>query len=146
MAGWIAVDFDATLVKYDGWNGPLDFGEPIMPMIERVKAWLAQGLEVRIFTARVAIPEVTPEYLRSVAEQARAHGQPETFDPVEHVRMWTAAVTEIRAAIEAWCLEHIGQALAITNVKDFGMIELWDDRAVRVRANEGIPCCAHHSS
>lgn len=47
--------------------------------------------------------------------------------------------------IEAWCLEHIGEVLPITCVKDYAMIELWDDRAVRVRANNGEPCCDHHA-
>src|ERR1700754_2061917 len=37
---------------------------------------------------------------------------------------------EVRQAIDAWCIEHFGQTLEVTNVKDFGMYELWDDRAV----------------
>lgn len=45
-----------------------------------------------------------------------------------------AAVTE---AIDAWCQEHIGIILPVTNVKDFGMDELWDDRAVGVQPNTG---------
>lgn len=63
------------------------------------------------------------------------------------IRIFTARVTEtpgrdnstIRRAIEDWCLLHIGQVLPITNIKDFAMIELWDDRAVRVIANTGEP-------
>ncbi len=35
-------------------------------------------------------------------------------------------------------MKHIGKELEITNVKDFGMIELWDDRAVQVIPNTGI--------
>jgi len=41
--------------------------------------------------------------------------------------------------IEEWCRQHIGQVLEVTNVKDFGMIELWDDRAIQVESNTGIP-------
>lgn len=44
-------------------------------------------------------------------------------------------------AVRAWLDKHGMQDLGITNVKDFGMIELWDDRAVRVMTNTGIPCC-----
>ena len=33
---------------------------------------------------------------------------------------------------------HIGVALDVTNVKDFGMVELWDDRAVSVGLNTGM--------
>lgn len=45
----------------------------------------------------------------------------------------------VRAHIERWCLEHIGIVLPVTNVKDYGMIELWDDRAVQVIPNTGEP-------
>jgi hypothetical protein len=37
-----------------------------------------------------------------------------------------------------WCQKHIGQRLEVTCTKDYGMIELWDDRAVQVVANTGI--------
>lgn len=46
-------------------------------------------------------------------------------------------VQAIREMIESWCVEHIGHKLPITNVKDYGMIELWDDRAVQVIPNTG---------
>lgn len=58
--GWIGVDLDGTLANYDGWYGPAHIGEPIEPMVERVKDWLDQGLEVRIFTARASVPEYIP--------------------------------------------------------------------------------------
>jgi hypothetical protein len=44
-----------------------------------------------------------------------------------------------RWQVKAWCKEHIGQELEVTNKKDYGMIELWDDRAVQVRRNTGEP-------
>ena len=44
-----------------------------------------------------------------------------------------------RWRIKAWCKEHLGQDLEVTNKKDYGMIELWDDRAVEVQRNTGIP-------
>lgn len=50
--GWIGVDLDGTLAHYDTWRGPEHIGEPIMPMVERVRRWLAEGQEVRIMTAR----------------------------------------------------------------------------------------------
>lgn len=51
--GWIGVDLDATLAHYTGWKSEDDIGEPIPAMLERVKRWLAEGKDVRIFTARV---------------------------------------------------------------------------------------------
>lgn len=53
MGGWIGVDLDGTLAMYDEWIGPEHIGEPIAPMTERVLAWLGEGRDVRIFTARV---------------------------------------------------------------------------------------------
>jgi hypothetical protein len=104
--GWVGVDLDGTLAFYAGWVGIEHIGAPIPAMVERVQAWLAHGIPVKIFTARVAEPDE--------AERAK-----------------------VIAFIEAWCLEHIGTVLPVTNVKDFGMLELWDDRCVQVEANTG---------
>lgn len=104
MSGWIGVDLDGTLAHYGGWIGPDHIGEPVAPMVERVKNWLREGREVRIFTARA----------------------------------WRAEPADL-AAIEAWCERHIGVRLRVTCEKDYGMIELWDDRAVQVVFNTGEP-------
>ena len=53
---WIGVDLDGTLARYEQYEGPMSIGEPIPEMVDRVKAWLAAGREVRIFTARVSDP------------------------------------------------------------------------------------------
>lgn len=98
MGGWIGVDLDGTLAEYKGWRGPDHIGRPIRRMRLRVVHWLAEGYDVRIFTART-----------------------EASYP----------------AIERWCLKQFGRKLPITNVKDYGMVELWDDRAVQVEANTG---------
>ena len=52
--GWIGVDLDGTLAKDTDWEGPEIIGEPVPAMLARVKQWLADGEEVRIFTARVS--------------------------------------------------------------------------------------------
>ena len=106
--GWIGVDLDATLAFYDEWRGEEHIGEPIPPMAQRVRDWIAAGYEVRIFTARAT---------------KRDDGG------------------DIRAikAIKAWTLKHFGYELEVTNVKDYGLIQLWDDRAVGVIPNEGTP-------
>lgn len=64
-----------------------------------------------------------------------------------HVKIFTARVStpdekerdEVVSAIQAWCQEHVGVILPITCSKDFGMIELWDDRVVQVIPNTGQP-------
>jgi len=120
--GWIAVDLDGTLAEYDGWKGIEHIGAPVEPMVRRVKAWLFEGRDVRIFTARVDGGQVA---LNMGDPNGEAHRD----------------IDMVRYHIEQWCLEHIGTILPITNVKDYGMIELWDDRCVRVITNVGEPCC-----
>lgn len=60
------------------------------------------------------------------------------------VKVFTARISgedghKARVHIRGWCKEHIGHDLAVTNVKDYAMIELWDDRAVQVIPNTGEP-------
>ena len=122
--GWIGVDLDGTLAHYEDWQGELHIGEPIPAMVERIKNWLRCGIEVRIFTARVCMPD-------GVILLGK-----------DGTRM---SVDEIRSAIQDYTELLFGVRLKVTNEKDFGMIELWDDRAIRVRANTGEPCCDDHS-
>lgn len=109
MSGWIGVDLDGTLAEYDGWKGHEHIGAPIMPMVRRVLDWCNAGRNVRIFTARVACGE--------------------SEDPTQS--------EQARVAIVAWCKEHLNRELPVTNKKDYGMIELWDDRCVQVIPNTG---------
>lgn len=57
------------------------------------------------------------------------------------VKIFTARVSEdtgeVAAVIAKWCFDHLGEVLPITCKKDYGMTELWDDRAVQVEANTG---------
>ena len=78
-------------------------------MVERVKEWLNNGITVKIFTARVCSMQSKEEIARQ------------------------------RELIENWCIQYIGQKLEVTNEKDFMMTELWDNRAVGVIENRGIP-------
>lgn len=119
MSGWIGVDFDGTLAHYSGWNNG-ELGEPIKPMQNRVLDWLNSGREVRIMTARVAETGL-PNQVGSIDDSTFANDQ--------------------RSKIEAWCEKHLGRKIQVTAQKDFGMVELWDDRCVRVIANTGLRCC-----
>jgi hypothetical protein len=121
MSGWIGVDLDGTLAEHY-WSKPdgspydeLLIGKPVPKMVARIHAWLAEGWEVRVFTARVG-----------------PHGSAPGF--VENIE-------PIADAIRAWTKEHIGVVLEPTATKDYHMIELWDDRAVRVVMDTGDPCC-----
>ena len=96
--GWIGVDLDGTLAFMDHYRGEDHVGDPIKPMVDKVKGWLDDGRDVRIFTARRPHP-----------------------------------------AIRKWCKEHLGKILPITNRKDPEMEVLYDDRAVGIQRNKGIP-------
>lgn len=115
MTGWYGIDLDGTLAYYSTWDGG-SIGAPIPTMVNRVKAWLAEGREVRIFTARVA-----------------ESGLKNDVGGVDDKKFVKAQ----RELIQAWCELHIGQKLAVTATKDFGMVCLYDDRRVRVETNTG---------
>ena len=108
MKGWIAVDLDGTLAHEDGWKGEDHIGAPIPAMVAFVKALISAGEDVRIFTARVGMwPEGSDDHERN------------------------------RRIVQAWCFEHLGQALEVTAIKDMGMHALYDDRAIQVETNTG---------
>lgn len=118
---WIGIDLDGTLAEDNG-KFP-EIGAPVPAMVLLVKKLLAQGREVRIFTARAAITgrrDVGPEVAKYWP-----HGE-------------LVFVSQQRQAIEAWCEEHLGQALPVTAQKDFDMLHFYDDRAVQVETNTGM--------
>jgi hypothetical protein len=109
--GWIGVDLDGTLAEYDGWKGPTHIGRPVTKMLNRVQRWLTEGREVRIFTARVSHDGTAERMIQA---------------------------QEAMYAIRDWVMQHVGRELAVTCVKDYGMVELWDDRCVQVMPNTGL--------
>jgi hypothetical protein len=104
---WIGVDLDGTLAIEDTWCGIEHIGAPIPRMVERVKALLAEGHDVRIFTARAS-------HKQTEAERA----------------------TAIRC-VEDWCETHLGKRLPVTNEKDHFLKYFFDDRAIAVECNTG---------
>lgn len=102
LNGWTGIDLDGTLAHYDTWKGIDHIGEPVAPMLRKVKQMLAAGAKIRIFTARAATPEAIP-----------------------HIRAWLAK-------------HDLPESLPITNVKDFQMTKLYDDRCVYVFPNQGV--------
>lgn len=111
--GWIGVDFDRTLATREHDGGP-EMGEPVQPMVDRVTKWLKEGRRVKIFTARVS-----------------GYHQPVGVDG-DMMR-----AEEQATRIHDWCIEHFGQPLEITCIKDSYCKEIWDDIAVAVEENTG---------
>lgn len=130
--GWVGVDLDGTLAQYDSWVSAEHVGEPVGAMLFRVRKWLADGVDVRIFTARVyPLTYVGP--LSDTAPCAAWH-LPSGYTQ-DNPRVAEAIVAA--KAIMRWCIEHFGRTLPITSQKDYSMRELWDDRAVQVEPNTG---------
>ena len=118
--GWIGVDLDGTLAEYRGWIDTYHIGPPIPKMVARVRQWLGDGKDVRIFTARIAgVDELTID-----------------TDPI--AREFYRNIPHVTRLIEEWCLAHLGRKLPITCKKDYAMLELWDDRCIQVISNTGI--------
>lgn len=76
------------------------------------------------------IGEPVPEMVRKV-KRALADGKT--------IKIFTAraAAKENVPAIKAWLKQHDLPVLEITNEKDPGMVEIWDDRAKRVERDKG---------
>jgi hypothetical protein len=109
---WLGVDFDGTLATWGcNWLGDYHAtGQPIPRMVDRVKKWIAEGEDVRIFTARM-------DGYHPTAGHVPAHVS--------------------RQIIEDWCLKHLGFILPVTNRKDYFCKAIYDDRAYRVEKDTG---------
>lgn len=109
---WIGCDFDGVLCEHiKGDYDPSETGKPVPAMIDRIKKMLADGITVKIFTARMY-----------------HGGDPEAYAVVMAVTVPT---------LQKWCKEHIGQVLELTCEKSPNMREFWDDRAVAVEKDKG---------
>lgn len=110
MKPWIGVDLDGTLAHHDPTLpfDPLVIGRPVDGMVVRVRSWIKAWHFVKVFTARVAEPD-------------------------------TQKRQQIVVAIQDWCeVEAELPRLPVTCIKDYGMLSLWDDRAVHVQPNTGF--------
>jgi len=118
--GNILVDMDGTLFEYHGWTKWDEFGRPIKMMVDRVLGWLAEGKDVRIFTARMPLPQ------DELVEQT-CYKTGEKFNGVM-----------MKKAIADHCERSFGHRLRAQCYKDLNTIEIWDDRAIGVVANLGF--------
>lgn len=109
MNKWIGVDFDGTLATYYSPWDPEKLGEPIPLMVDRVKRWLKDGVKVKIFTARISTSETQQQ----------------------------AMADRSMVLIKEWCQKVFDTQLEVTNVKDYGMVCLYDDKAVAIETNTG---------
>lgn len=111
--GWIGVDFDGTLAHSIPRSDPYTLGPPVDKMVLRVREWLSRGMDVKLLTARMC--------------------------PISRTLCVSRDIIKMEKMLRAWCREHIGRELECVDHKDGGMEVLWDDRAVRVVRDTGIP-------
>ena len=81
-------------------------------MVNRVKDWISRGFTVKLLTARMNVKSSTGV---------------------------NRDICKMNTLLREWCLEHIGTVLECTNAKDGWMEVLWDDRAVSVIPDTGLP-------
>lgn len=110
--GWIGVDLDGTLAKYDHFKSWDYIGDPVPKMVDRIKAWRKRGIVVKIFTARLSY---SSRALNKVSYEDMAN------------------------VIKAWTKKHIGEELPVTSEKDWEMMFFCDDSAVQIDKNTGMP-------
>lgn len=121
--GWIGVDLDGTLAHYDGWRGADHIGDPVQAILDMVFRQRLLGIEVRIFTARV----YPLSFVRADDDMSLFVGANDRESEAGRAALH----------IHEWCDKHLGYRLPITCKKDYGMVELWDDRAIQVESNTG---------
>uniref|UniRef100_A0A6M3LPU0 Polynucleotide kinase n=1 Tax=viral metagenome TaxID=1070528 RepID=A0A6M3LPU0_9ZZZZ len=104
-------------------------------MVEQEQGWIGVDLdgtlaEYHRWVAANHIGEPIPKMMARVKEWL-AEGK--------RIKIFTAraGIPEQTAPIGPWLKKHGLPDLEITNVKDFKMIALWDDRCVRVEPNTG---------
>lgn len=105
---WIGVDLDATLAEYHRFEGIDHIGKPIDLTVQNIKRQiLGRGIKCKIFTARYQDQQ-------------------------------NKSKEEVAALIQKWLKERCDlPPFEVTDRKDFGMIEIWDDRAAAISPNHG---------
>ena len=71
--GWVGVDFDGTLSKYDEWEGPGVVGDKVAKIVDMVKELLKSGVTVKVFTARVADHSQEEEATEAIQDFCEKH-------------------------------------------------------------------------
>lgn len=104
---WIGVDLDGTLAYYE--SGYFDIDKIGEPIPKMLE--IVKFWLANNYTVKIFTARVTDDGIKDT--------------------------NKIKELIQNWCLEHIGVKLQITNIKDYKMIELWDDKAVSVKLNTG---------
>lgn len=122
--GWIGFDLDGTLVAHGSNDDVINHrinGEPIAEIVQLIHKHKAEGLEIKIFTARVSL----------------GCGYDMSNAPINRI----VFAKQAREAIQAYCLIYFGEIFDITCEKDFNCVRIYDDRARHILCDTGKVCC-----
>ncbi len=111
---WTGFDFDGTLVfEEPEWRGFEHIGEPIKPIVDKLKGYLKQGRIVKIVTARVSQDNEYDNYIarRNIYHWLLMYVHDDSMANFPHIE--------------------------IVSGKDMYMDKLYDNRAVQVETNTG---------
>jgi hypothetical protein len=121
---WVGIDFDGTIAEHEPASDLRIPGAPVPAIVDLALNLLENLVQVKIFTARV--------YPLNICVW------PDTelkFLPFQH-RNVEDSVAHVRA-VQQFCLDNLGFVLPVTNIKDYAMSQLYDDRAIQVIRNKG---------
>lgn len=94
---WIGVDLDGTLARDDS-GAHFDeshIGEPIPKMVERVKKWIDDGIEVRILTARAGSKSAV-QYIEKWCQEHIGHILPVTNEKdYDMAQLWDDRAVQV---------------------------------------------------
>lgn len=61
----LALDLDGTLLNYQGYRGPEEFGEPVQGMIEELEKLKKCGVKIVVWTCRTDTAELREHLVKS---------------------------------------------------------------------------------
>ena len=128
---WYGFDLDGTLAEYHGWKGEDHIGDPVIPIVQMIRALHRAGMRVKVMTARVAPRDKVNTFPNPYTKNCVTVQDPSTQTWALKDR-WTA-----REFIQEWCYRNLGFVPEITHEKDYHMLSLFDDRCCQVETNTG---------
>ena len=94
---WYGVDLDRTLAEHNGWKGVNHIGKPVPKMMERVKKWIDEGINVKIFTARASHPKGIPPVKKWLKENGLPDLEITCIKDMHLVRIYDDRAVQVRS-------------------------------------------------
>lgn len=137
--GWHGFNLDGTLAVYKGWEGIDHIGEPVKPMVNRIKMLHKEGKVVKIVTPRVAPKAVTETKPNPYCDAYRKNFEDGDviLRTIKRCPWITKSEWTAIDFVRDWCDNHLGFVPEITHETDSLMLELYSCCVKQVFPNEG---------